>query len=174
MNCPSHFSLLENDSVKQMSFHSFSWGQGVISLHFLSTPWICRAYILWLRLFVNWLTTDISQLFSVMQISTAGDGKRASFSKYSHLPPPSMELVQGAGWLRGHSLPYDHLKDDILSRPSSLVSMGEWRQRPGQLSPVSICAARCLHCHTNCTLPLPVSLSLWLSHEYICSQKLYT
>lgn len=81
-----------------------------------------------------------------------------------------MERVSGADWLRGHSLPHDHLRDDILSRPSSVVSMGECRQRSGQLSPMSMCAARCLHHHTNChfpyfffTPPVPVCLSLSLS-----------
>lgn len=38
---PLTILLPKTDSLKQMSFHSFSWGQEVISLHFLSTPSIC-------------------------------------------------------------------------------------------------------------------------------------
>lgn len=90
--------------------------------------------------------------------------------KYSHLPPPSMDPVWGADLLQGHSLPHDHLKYDILSRPSSVVSMGECRQRSGQLSPVSICAARCQHCHTNCTRFL--FFSLFLSVALSCIHML--
>lgn len=71
---PLTILLPKTDSLKQMSFHSFSWGQEVISLHFLSTPSIC-CFIFRSQDYLNWLTTDILLLFSVMQILTAGVGK---------------------------------------------------------------------------------------------------
>ena len=161
---PLTFFLPKTDSLKQMSFHSFFGDRGSFHYIFYQHHGYAVLYILQPRLFElidHWH-------FAVVLCDANFNCRRwqrALFSKYSHLPPPSTELVWGADWPRGHSLPHDHLKDDILSRPSSVVSMGECRQRSGQLSPVSICAAWCLHCHTNRSLlfftpPLPVSVSL--------------
>lgn len=170
---PLTFSLPKTDSLKQISFHSFSWGQGVISLHFLSTPWICcalysAAKIIW----IDWPLTFCScSLWCKFWLHEMAKG--IIFKVFTPASSIYMEPGWGAGWLRGHSEPHDHLKDDILSRPSSVVSMGECRQRSGQLSPVSICAARCLDCHTNLLSPSPSSphyflyISVFLSHAYM-------
>lgn len=171
---PLTFSLPKTDSLKQMSFHSFLWNKRSFHYIFYQHHGYAVLYILQPRLFElidHWHFTVVpcDANFNCRR------WQRALFLKYSHLPPPSMDPVWGADLLQGHSLPHDHLKYDILSRPSSVVSMGECRQRSGQLSPVSICAARCQHCHTNCTrfLFFSLFLSLWLSHAYTCSHSLY-
>lgn len=89
-------------------------------------------------------------------------------SKSSHLLPAN------PGWrLRSHGLARARFKDDILSRPSSAVSLGECRRCLGQLSPVSIRDVRCVHRNDtflvllfffsvlSYTLP-PISILLWL------------
>jgi len=83
--------------------------------------------------YLNWLTTDILQLLHGMQILTEVMAKGIIFKVFTH----AFAGVQNTG-LGGHNLPHDNLKDDILSRPSSVVSMGECIRRSGQLSPVSI------------------------------------
>lgn len=93
------------------------------------------------------MNADISPWLSVMQILTVGEIAKGIILKV--FTPASS--VWGGGvqnWLAGPWLsPRDCLRDDILSGPSSLVAMGECRQRTGQLFSVSICAARCLHGH---------------------------
>lgn len=126
------FPFLKLTSWSALVFTLFLGELGVISLHFLSTPWICCAFIFSNQDYLNWLTTDILQLFSVIQILTAGNGKGHYIFK---VVTPAFS-VYGAGLARTG---YGRLKDDILSKPSPVVSMGEYRQRSGQLSPCHLC-----------------------------------
>lgn len=95
------------------------------------------------------MNADISPWLSVMQILTVGEIAKGIILKV-FTPASSVwggEEGGRIGWRGPWLSPRDCLRDDILSGPSSLVAMGECRQRTGQLFSVSICAARCLHRH---------------------------
>lgn len=72
---PFTFSLPKTDSLKQMSFSLFFLGTRghFITFSINTTGLLC--FIFYSQDYLNWLTTDILQLFSVMQILTAGVGK---------------------------------------------------------------------------------------------------
>lgn len=170
MNCPSHFSFLKLTHWSKWVFTLFLRDKRSFHYIFYQGHGYAWLYILQPRIFEL-----IDQWHFAVVLCDANfnyrSWQKALFSKCSHLPHP----IWGSDLLWGCSSPHDHLKDDILSRPSSVVSMGDCRQRSGQLFPVSICAGRCLHCHTNCTLPLlfapslPVSLSIFLCVVSSCT-----
>lgn len=104
-------------------------------------------FIFWSQDYLNWLTTDILQLFCLIQILTVGVGKGHYFQSIHTCLFQSR--VQTGYW--SHRLPHDSLEDDILSRTSSVV-----RVSAGSIQvnlSLSICAERCMH--TNFTLPPP-------------------
>lgn len=76
MNCLSHFPFYKTDSVKQMSFHYFLRDERSFHYIFYQHAGYAALYILPLRL-LNWLTSDISLPFSVMQISNFRSWQRA-------------------------------------------------------------------------------------------------
>lgn len=119
----------------------------------------------WTRDYLNWLTAEILTFFSSCdgKFNVHDLAERLLFSKSSHLPPTN------PGWrLQSHSLARDYFQDDILSRPSSAVSLGECRRCSGQLSPVSRWAVRCVQCHTNYTFPV------FTFHSFLASFSLFS
>lgn len=74
MNCPSHFPFLKLTHWSKWVFTLFSGTRGH-SITFSINTMDMLCFIFCSQDYLNWLTTDILQLFPVMQILTAGGGK---------------------------------------------------------------------------------------------------
>lgn len=148
-----------------MSFHSFLGTRGhsiTFSINTMDTLW----FIFCSQDYLNWLTTDILQLLSVMQILTVGDSKGHYFQRIHtfHLS----ESVWGADWLQGYNLPRDkvtfyqvHLQLWIwVSADRSFAPcVHMWFKMP--VLPYELFS---LFLHFPPCLPVSVSLSLPVAH----------
>lgn len=161
-----------------MSFYSFLQTGGH-SIPFSISSMDVQYFIFCSQEYLNWLTTDILQLLSVMQILTEWDVATGIISWGF---TPALSISVETFWTQPgfRPLPCDYLEDDILSGPSSVVNMGEWLQDTGQFLPVSTLSAarRLLGCRDCFIFPLSAvterthTLHIHVSFCHTCSSCL--
>lgn len=166
MNCPSHCPFLKLTHWSKLVFVLFLGDKGSFHYIFFQHHGYAVFYILKPRLFE---LIDHWHFAVVLSDSNCNrrSRQRALFSKYSHLPPPIWVTdwlwdSQITAWLFGRW----HFIQTIFSCEAGSTQVN--------LS-LSICAARCMHGHTNFTLPPPSPTHhflflLWLSDACTCSQ----
>lgn len=142
-----------------MSFHSFLGTRGH-SITFSINTMDMLCFIFCSQDYLNWLTTDILLLLSVMQILTVGDSKGHYFQRiHTCLFHPRRH----SGVQIGYRAITCHVTRWHFIRTIFSCEYG-WVQT-GHLPPVSICAARCLHCRTRCFLSFFILPHVFL---YLC------
>lgn len=114
----------------------FSQSQEVILFLLLWKPWLCCAFLFRSQDYLNWLTTDILQLFSVMQIRTPGVGKGQHFQSLHTC------LLQFWSWTAEPQFAtWPFRRWHFIFRREY---RGALRRSSGQLSPAFIWVAKCV------------------------------
>lgn len=133
--------------------------------------------------YLNWLTTDILQLFLVMQILTAGDGKGHYFqSVHTCL----LHLWSQSGMQTGYGAMACHMTIWKMTFYQGHLQLWVWVSADSVQVNCPLCPyvlqgvctaiqiALSLSLSPHLSLYLSPFLSLWISHAYTCSQTLYT
>lgn len=164
MNCPSHFPFLKLTHWNKWVF-TLSWGQGVIPLHFLSTPWMCCALYTAVKIiWIDWTLTFCSCCLWCKCL-TAGDSKGHYFQS---ILTCFLHLWRHSGVQIGYGAITCHVtiwKMTFYQGHLLLWILGEHPQQTGQLFLGSTRAAGCLRWHTCCSPPFsfhPASFCVFL------------
>ena len=182
---PLTFSLPKNWLTEANEFSLFFLGTGGHFITFSISTLDMLCFIFWSQDYLNWLTTDISQLFSVMQILTARDGKGQYFQSIHtcllHVWRES-RVQTGSGVIACHMTIWEmtfyqgHLQlwawvsaDSVQVNcpPCPYVLQGVCTTIQIAIFPIFFPIPPVHVC-------LSLFLSLWLSYAYTCSQTLCT